>query len=290
MTISSDGYLYLNRGNSIYKVFRDNIDVANGENVFVNATCLYTHPDHIMNVQLRWISGREVVFFISHPSGETASIYFLNQDNEAVEYYRVDKLYIPDPCKPDHVVNVVYGQGNFAFDSENLYIQFQSGGSYIFRISGAGSEGVTGTPELIITRENPCGTISCGYSDHLYFLEHSDLQKPRSIFKYDFSKNLTTRIYADSYTKGFSLIFPPYVPPTSAYGIKWLQFALNKVLGDQLPSQLVLDGIYGPKTKAAVIMFQETNNLPTDGIAGPGTLKKMRPILDEKYNIYCFER
>jgi len=36
-----------------------------------------------------------------------------------------------------------------------------------------------------------------------------------------------------------------------------------------------VDGIYGPKTRAAVVWFQQKNGLTADGIAGPATLKAM---------------
>ncbi len=36
-----------------------------------------------------------------------------------------------------------------------------------------------------------------------------------------------------------------------------------------------VDGIYGPKTRDAVIWFQKKNGLTVDGIAGPATLKAM---------------
>lgn len=36
-----------------------------------------------------------------------------------------------------------------------------------------------------------------------------------------------------------------------------------------------VDGIYGPKTRDAVIWFQKNNGLTADGIAGPATLKAM---------------
>ena len=36
-----------------------------------------------------------------------------------------------------------------------------------------------------------------------------------------------------------------------------------------------IDGIYGPKTRDAVIWFQKKNGLTADGIAGPATLKAM---------------
>lgn len=36
-----------------------------------------------------------------------------------------------------------------------------------------------------------------------------------------------------------------------------------------------VDGIYGEKTRAAVVWFQKKNGLTADGIAGPATLKAM---------------
>ena len=38
----------------------------------------------------------------------------------------------------------------------------------------------------------------------------------------------------------------------------------------------VTDGIFGPKTKASVILFQKANNLTPDGLAGPMTIGKMK--------------
>ncbi len=49
-----------------------------------------------------------------------------------------------------------------------------------------------------------------------------------------------------------------------------LQNSLNKALS--LPKALVLDGIFGPLTDAAVRQFQKGQNLTCDGIAGPKTL------------------
>jgi murein L,D-transpeptidase YcbB/YkuD len=47
---------------------------------------------------------------------------------------------------------------------------------------------------------------------------------------------------------------------------KWLQGELNALLS---PSpDLVIDGIYGPKTTAAVEAFQQANGLKIDGVAG----------------------
>jgi peptidoglycan hydrolase-like protein with peptidoglycan-binding domain len=38
-----------------------------------------------------------------------------------------------------------------------------------------------------------------------------------------------------------------------------------------------LDGIFGPRTEAAVRRFQEVESLETDGIAGPVTLASLDP-------------
>ena len=48
-----------------------------------------------------------------------------------------------------------------------------------------------------------------------------------------------------------------------------VQGKLNRV--DPVTEPLVLDGIFGPLTKAAVIRFQETHDLVPDGVVGPLT-------------------
>jgi len=58
---------------------------------------------------------------------------------------------------------------------------------------------------------------------------------------------------------------------------KWLQGALNNVLS---PSpNLVVDGIYGPATRAAVEKFQKDHGLVTDGIAGAITQAALGALL-----------
>lgn len=53
--------------------------------------------------------------------------------------------------------------------------------------------------------------------------------------------------------------------------VKWLQFELNRY-----SYALACDGIYGPKTKAAVISYQKARGLVPDGIAGRLTLKSLK--------------
>jgi peptidoglycan hydrolase-like protein with peptidoglycan-binding domain len=54
--------------------------------------------------------------------------------------------------------------------------------------------------------------------------------------------------------------------------VKVLQVALNKN-GAKPP--LTVDGIFGPRTKAAVEQFQTDNKLHVDGIVGPETAKAL---------------
>jgi peptidoglycan hydrolase-like protein with peptidoglycan-binding domain len=68
--------------------------------------------------------------------------------------------------------------------------------------------------------------------------------------------------------------------PTVKYGSKGpaveeLQQKLNKDMEKNGGTPLVADGIFGPKTKAAVVAFQKRNNLAPDGIVGPLTWGKI---------------
>lgn len=52
--------------------------------------------------------------------------------------------------------------------------------------------------------------------------------------------------------------------------VRWVQYAL-KMWG----AAIVVDGIFGPKTDAAVRTYQAANGLKVDGIVGPKTIGKM---------------
>ncbi|WP_026961873.1 peptidoglycan-binding protein [Alicyclobacillus herbarius] len=91
-------------------------------------------------------------------------------------------------------------------------------------------------------------------------------------------------------TKGGS---PMLERGTQDPAVKLLQEELNLVLG----TKLAVDGVYGPKTEAAVKSFQHQYHLTVDGIAGPMTLTTLgqalyqlpgpnvRPKLNEVMNL-----
>jgi murein L,D-transpeptidase YcbB/YkuD len=72
-----------------------------------------------------------------------------------------------------------------------------------------------------------------------------------------------------SHVAGAQTLFDPT-------GVKWTQLALN-LLGAN--PQLVVDGSYGPATKAAVTKFQTQHGLAADGWAGEVTGNALRTAL-----------
>ena len=69
-------------------------------------------------------------------------------------------------------------------------------------------------------------------------------------------------------------------PPTGSFqspaAVRWLQAALNIVLS----ASLVVDGVAGSQTRAAVSRFQTRRGLTVDGIAGPQTFGALVQALD----------
>ena len=51
----------------------------------------------------------------------------------------------------------------------------------------------------------------------------------------------------------------------------------QRLLNEKFDAGLAVDGIFGPKTYAAVKGYQSANNLQVDGIVGPATLAKLIP-------------
>ena len=58
--------------------------------------------------------------------------------------------------------------------------------------------------------------------------------------------------------------------------VRWLQSSLNVILA----LTLEIDGVYGPKTKEAVVLFQEKHGLQVDGVAGPITIQRIRSLME----------
>lgn len=65
--------------------------------------------------------------------------------------------------------------------------------------------------------------------------------------------------------------------PSNPYDIKWVQESLNKLATDG--SVLDTDGIFGSKTKIAVMAFQRDHGLTVDGIPGDDTIGALKKAL-----------
>jgi hypothetical protein len=64
----------------------------------------------------------------------------------------------------------------------------------------------------------------------------------------------------------------PQTPHSPSTGAKWVQESLN-LLGAEPP--LVVDGVYGPRTRQAVLVFQTRERLDIDGVVGAQTVKAL---------------
>jgi peptidoglycan hydrolase-like protein with peptidoglycan-binding domain len=70
-------------------------------------------------------------------------------------------------------------------------------------------------------------------------------------------------------------LFATTAAPEKTLDVKWLQQSLNQLID----AKLVVDGQYGPLTKAAVEEFQRRNGLTVDGWAGVLTEAKILELL-----------
>jgi N-acetyl-anhydromuramyl-L-alanine amidase AmpD len=61
--------------------------------------------------------------------------------------------------------------------------------------------------------------------------------------------------------------YPAEPPPADSEYMRWVQSALNDVLGLRLP----VNGAADPATRSAIRSFQQRNGLPADGVVGPDT-------------------
>ncbi len=76
---------------------------------------------------------------------------------------------------------------------------------------------------------------------------------------------------------------PTWIPPvkiSSTSDVAGIQNALNKSLGIRLSAYLATDGKMGPKTVAAVRMFQAQVGIAVDGKVGPVTLGKLNASVE----------
>ncbi len=263
--LTSKGDLYLHRGFTIYKAPADSLDLD--ASLVQQSTTVYEHNSYIMDLKIRWWKGRETVFFSSHVTGQNtipSTIYYLNTNNQAVPYHTINGLPIENPSNPGEWVDVNYN-GEFAFDDQNnLYVSLgKCPPTWLYRLTGAGDNGVTGAPEQIF-KGNTGGinNLSCGYNNNIYF--STILEGGYFVVReLNLSTNEDSHIAPFPDGAGFCLMTAPHKHSHATLHVKWLQVALNTVMG----AQLAVDGIYGVATKTAVTQFQSEHALVQDGVA-----------------------
>lgn len=74
------------------------------------------------------------------------------------------------------------------------------------------------------------------------------------------------------------------VEGSTGQSVRNAQTALNYHLPDAQPP-LAVDGIFGPKTKARVLLFQKDNDLVVDAIIGPRTSEALYTFVDLSFHI-----
>ena len=87
-----------------------------------------------------------------------------------------------------------------------------------------------------------------------------------ALTKYDFAPDLV-EIQDNPYKLTHSLL----KQGMRNESVKWVQYELNK-----LGYTLACDGVYGPKTKMAVMAYQKARRLVVDGIVGKKTLQSLQ--------------
>lgn len=113
-------------------------------------------------------------------------------------------------------------------------------------------------------RSDPDGDISNNWSTYPNINPYTGKQGTK--YKYASPKSKSSYNYNN---------YKPYTYYDYYLYIIFLQIALKNLGYDPGP----IDGILGPKTKYAILRFQNRNGLKIDGIAGPKTLGKIRVLL-----------
>ena len=175
-----------------------------------------------------------------------------------------------------------------------IYYHYDSWGKLVSITNVLGEEITYGSAKWTIAQENPFRYRGYMYDNNtmLYYLNsrYYDPETGRFINAdaiVSTDSLLGANLYAYCYNNPVNLCDPSGYNPLLGYGscgdwVKTLQQILNCN-----GYNLSVDGIFGPKTKAAVISYQRANGLQVDGIVGPETwaaLDKL-PLIGEPNSV-----
>ena len=137
-----------------------------------------------------------------------------------------------------------------------------------------------------------CGQIDHTYGHKISFHGHREVSsKLCPVFDYKRVLNLNEHGKYDAggdFRPSSSIERNRYFYDTFSSGdeVREIQLKLNTwILGTKIPGEaadhyLIVDGFYGPATGLIVTRFQKANNLYTDGIVGPATLKRLDDFIE----------
>ena len=93
----------------------------------------------------------------------------------------------------------------------------------------------------------------------------------------------TVKMYDTGTGKPYCTTPPTWMPPvklSSTSDVAGIQNALNRILGIRLAASLTADGKIGPRTIAAIKLFQLQAGITADGKVGPITLGKLNASVE----------
>ncbi len=175
-------------------IYKEELPYAN---IALNAPdkLVYTHHTYIRDMAIRQNAIKYNFFFSAYHTDTSIRLFYLDEMDSPVTYCTIfgNQLLFPDPCSPGEETHFSTWGGYFTFDdANNLFIT--TGGftpSGIYKITGAGPDGVTGTVQPVkISKDESTGAIEfIGNNEILY------QQGDQKIFRMNTQTNESTLVF-----------------------------------------------------------------------------------------------